>query len=443
MPYLLSCDIHTHTMFSAHAYSTIEENIYWAAERGLQVLGSADHLSSMVTPCPNDLRSFQFFINQDIWPRIWSGVLVLRGAEADIVSLDGSLFGEDIPVSLDIAGDSYSREHSLFDLVTRNLDYLVASVHNPQFAEGATLAQTTQMYINALEHPKVFMLGHTGRAGVPFDIDEVLLAAKAKHKIIEINNHSLEHGTDAEHWNVCRKIAERCAELGVGIGVSTDAHIGMAIGKLDQARKMLDEAGWQTCQISCSNSLDEYIIEDILNQGAQIDMFGVGERLITAKSEAVFGGVYKLTAIEDEQGNIIPKIKISENVGKITNPHFKKLYRFYGNDTGKAIADYLCVHDETVDDSRDLEIFDPQATWKRKKVYNFTAKELLVPIFQGGELVYQLPALSEIQAYCAQQVDTLWDEVKRFDNPHTYYVDLSQKLWDIKDRLLHEGGKIS
>ena len=238
MPYLLSCDIHTHTMFSAHAYSTIEENVYWAAERGLQVLGSADHLSSMVSPCPNDLRSYQFFINQDIWPRIWSGVLVLRGAEADIVSLDGSLFGEDTPVTLDIAGDSYSREHSLFDLVTRNLDYLVASVHNPQLAEGATLAQTTEMYINALEHPKVFMLGHTGRSGVSFDIDEVLLAAKAKHKIIEINNHSLEHGTDAEHWGACRKIAERCAELGVGIG---DAHIGMAIGKLDQARKMLDE----------------------------------------------------------------------------------------------------------------------------------------------------------------------------------------------------------
>ena len=181
MPYLLSCDIHTHTMFSAHAYSTIEENVYWAAERGLQVLGSADHLSSMVTACPNDLRSYQFFINQDIWPRIWSGVLVLRGAEADIVSLDGSLFGEDTPVTLDIAGDSYSRQHSLFDLVTRNLDYLVASVHNPQIAEGATLAQTTEMYVNALEHPKVFMLGHAGRSGVPFDIDEVLLAAKAKH----------------------------------------------------------------------------------------------------------------------------------------------------------------------------------------------------------------------------------------------------------------------
>ncbi len=209
-----------------------------------------------------------------------------------------------------------------------------------------------------------------------------------------------------------------------------------------KARKLLDEAGWQSCKISCSNSLDEYIIEDILNQGAQIDLFGVGERLITAKSEAVFGGVYKLTAIEDENGTIIPKIKISENVGKITNPHFKKVYRFFGNDTGKAIADYLCVHDETVDDSSDLEIFDPQATWKRKRVYTFTAKELLVPIFKNGELVYKLPKLDDIQKYCAEQVDTLWDEVKRFDNPHTYYVDLSQKLWDIKDRLLHEGGRL-
>ena len=205
-----------------------------------------------------------------------------------------------------------------------------------------------------------------------------------------------------------------------------------------QARKMLDEAGWQTCQISCSNSLDEYIIEDILNQGAQIDMFGVGERLITAKSEAVFGGVYKLTAIEDEQGNIIPKIKISENVGKITNPHFKKVYRLFGNDTGKAIADYLTVYDETVDDSQNLEIFDPDATWKRKEVYHFEARELLVPIYQKGKLVYKRPGIEEIKKYCTEQVDTLWDEVKRFDNPHNYYVDLSQKLYDIKTELLNE-----
>ncbi len=208
-----------------------------------------------------------------------------------------------------------------------------------------------------------------------------------------------------------------------------------------KARKMLDDAGWQSCKISVSNSLDEYLIQDLINQGACIDMFGVGERLITAKSEPVFGGVYKLTAVEDEQGNIIPKIKISENVGKITNPHFKKLYRFFGNDTGKAIADYLCVHDEVVDDTKDLEIFDPSATWKRKTVYDFTAKELLVPIFKNGELVYDLPTLDEIQKYCAPQIDTLWDEVKRFDNPHTYYVDLSQKLWDIKYDLLKNNGR--
>ena len=208
-----------------------------------------------------------------------------------------------------------------------------------------------------------------------------------------------------------------------------------------KTRKMLDEAGWESCKISCSNALDEYLIQDLLNQGAQIDLFGVGERLITARSEPVFGCVYKLAAVEDEAGNIIPKIKVSENVGKITNPHFKKVYRFYGNDTGKAIADYICLHDEAVDDSQDLEIFDPQATWKRKNIYNFTAKELLVPIFQNGELVYNMPSLPDIQKYCAEQVDTLWDEVQRFDNPHTYYVDLSQKLWDIKYALLKSNGR--
>ena len=208
-----------------------------------------------------------------------------------------------------------------------------------------------------------------------------------------------------------------------------------------KARKMLDDAGWTECQISVSNSLDEYIIQDILRQGAKIDMFGVGERLITARSEPVFGGVYKLAAVVNGDGEIVPKIKISENVGKITNPHFKKLYRFIGNDTGKAIADYLCVHDETVDDSQDIEIFDPEATWKRKTVYNYTAKELQVPIFKNGELVYKYPELSEIRKYCLEQVDTLWDEIKRFDNPQNYYVDLSQKLWDIKYGLLKKNNR--
>ena len=203
-----------------------------------------------------------------------------------------------------------------------------------------------------------------------------------------------------------------------------------------QARKMLDAAGWTECTITCSNSLDEYLIRDLLDQGACIDCFGVGERLITAKSDPVFGCVYKLVAVEDEKGHITPKIKISENTAKITNPHFKKLWRFYARDTGKAIADYMSLHDEQVDDSADMEIFDPDDTWKRKTVYDFQAKELLVPIFQNGKLVYHQPTLEEVKAYCAQQVDTLWPEVQRFENPHGYYVDLSQKLWDIKNDLL-------
>ena len=204
------------------------------------------------------------------------------------------------------------------------------------------------------------------------------------------------------------------------------------------ARKMLDEAGWTECTITVSNSLDEHLIRDLLLQGAQINAFGVGERLITAKSEPVFGGVYKLVAVEARDGTVEPKIKISENVAKITTPHFKKFYRFFGRDTGKAIADYLCVHDEVVDDTNPLVIFDPDATWKKKEVYHFRAQEMQVPIFLGGQRVYELPTLEEIRAYCARQVDTLWDEVKRFDNPHRYYVDLSKKLWDIKYNLLEK-----
>ena len=205
-----------------------------------------------------------------------------------------------------------------------------------------------------------------------------------------------------------------------------------------KARKMLDEAGLTKCKIVASNSLDEHIIETLLEQGAQIDAFGVGERLITSKSEPVFGGVYKLCAVEGETGAIIPKIKISENTAKITNPHFKKVYRLYEKESGKAIADLLCVHDETIDEIKPLELFDPEATWKRKVITGFTARELLVPVFQNGECVYESPNIEEIRRYCAEQIDLLWDEVKRFENPHTYYVDLSQKLWEIKDRLLKE-----
>jgi nicotinate phosphoribosyltransferase len=203
-----------------------------------------------------------------------------------------------------------------------------------------------------------------------------------------------------------------------------------------KARKMLDEAGLQNCKIVASNSLDEYIIRDLILQGAEVDIFGVGERLITAKSEPVFGGVYKLVAVENDSGEIIPKIKVSENTSKIPVPHFKKLYRLFDNESGKAIADELCVHDEIIDENEPHVIFDPNATWKTKTLVNFTAKELLVPIFKSGELVYNSPPLAQIRAYCAEQVDLLWDEMKRFEYPHKYYVDLSQKLWDIKHELL-------
>ena len=208
-----------------------------------------------------------------------------------------------------------------------------------------------------------------------------------------------------------------------------------------KARQMLDEAGLTECKIVASNSLDEYIIRDLLLQGAKIDSFGVGERLITSKSEPVFGGVYKLAAVEDGEGHIIPKIKISENPAKITNPHFKKVYRLVSRYSGKALADLITLYDETVDDSRPLELFDPDATWKRKTFTDFEAKELLVPIFRNGKLVYQSPTITEMRAYCAAQIDLLWDEVKRFENPHNYYVDLSQKLWDIKQALLKEQGR--
>ena len=204
-----------------------------------------------------------------------------------------------------------------------------------------------------------------------------------------------------------------------------------------KAREMLDEAGWETCTISASNSLDEELIRDLLLQGAKIDAFGVGERLITSRSEPVFGGVYKLAAIEEEDGSITPKIKISENAAKITTPHFKKVYRIFSKDTGKAEADLICLHDEEIDFTQPLELFDPDATWKRKVYTDIEARELMVPIFQGGELVYQVPDLQTSRAYCQRQVDALWDEVKRFENPHNYYVDLSQKLWDIKQSLLN------
>lgn len=207
-----------------------------------------------------------------------------------------------------------------------------------------------------------------------------------------------------------------------------------------KARKMLDDAGLRNCKITASNSLDEYLIRDLMMQGAEVDTFGVGERLITSSSSPVFGGVYKLVAVENEGGEIVPKIKVSENTTKITNPHFKKVYRYFDNESGKALADELCVYDEVVDGSKPHTIFDSNATWKTKTLTDFTAKELLVPIFKKGECVYELPSIQEIAEYCREQIDLLWDEVKRFENPHTYYVDLSKKLYEIKNILLNVYG---
>ncbi len=208
-----------------------------------------------------------------------------------------------------------------------------------------------------------------------------------------------------------------------------------------KARKMLDDAGLHSCKITASNSLDEYLIRDLMMQGAKIDTFGVGERLITSSSSPVFGGVYKLVAVESESGEIVPKIKVSENTAKITNPHFKKLYRYYDNESGKAIADELCVYDEVVDESKPRTIFDPNASWKKKTITDYTAKEMLVTVFKNGECVYECPSIDEIADYCREQIDLLWDEVKRFENPHTYYVDLSERLYEIKNILLNIYGK--
>ena len=201
-----------------------------------------------------------------------------------------------------------------------------------------------------------------------------------------------------------------------------------------KARKMLDDAGLTQCKIVVSNALDELLIKDLLDQGAVIDAFGVGDNLITSHSDPVLNGVFKLVAIESD-GKIYPKIKISENVEKITTPHFKKIYRVY-DETGMAIADQICIYDEVIDTSAPLELFDPKATWKRKTLKKYSVKELMVKVIENGEIVYDMPSLEDIRAHCSKELDTLWEEVKRFANPHQYYVDLSQALWDCKSELV-------
>lgn len=231
---------------------------------------------------------------------------------------------------------------------------------------------------------------------------------------------------------VFKELAEKGYKCG---GIRIDSGDIAYLSK--KARNMLNDAGLDYIKIVASNSLDEYIIRDLIVQGAEIDSFGVGERLVTSKSEPVFGGVYKLSAVE-ENGNIIPKIKLSENAVKITNPSYKEVWRLFDNSTGMAIADVITVAGEVIDDSRPYEIFNPEQVYKRKVLTNFTAKKLQVQIFKKGKCVYNLPSMSEIREYCKQQLSLIWDEVKRFENPHEYYVDLSQKLWNIKNELLNK-----
>ena len=226
-------------------------------------------------------------------------------------------------------------------------------------------------------------------------------------------------------------VPKGCRPKGVRIDSGDIAYLSK------RARKMLDDAGFADCDIVASNSLDEYIIRDILLQGGEVDSFGVGERLITAKSDPVFGGVYKLAAVE-EDGQIVPKIKVSENVEKITNPGYKAPWRLFERKSGKAIADVITLADEEIDDSQPYEIFHPEYTWKRKTVTDFVAKKLQVPIFLNGQCVYDSPSVQEIQQYCEEQIGTLWDEMLRFEHPHKYYIDLSPKLWQMKSTLLEK-----
>lgn len=238
--------------------------------------------------------------------------------------------------------------------------------------------------------------------------------------------------------NAMRIFKEILEPRGLSGGVRIDSGDLAYLSK--EIRKILDENGFKDAKIVASNSLDEFKIISLLNQGAEIDSFGIGERLITSKSDPVFGGVYKLVGIYDDD-QLISKIKVSENVEKITTPGFKNVYRLYDKKTGKAEADYITLRDEEMDDSNPLVIFDPLFTWKMKKMDNYKARLMQEKIFENGKLIYEEPSLDEIAKYCKSELDSMWEEVKRFDTPHNYYVDLSQKLWNLKQNLILEAKK--
>ncbi len=239
MAYEIKCDTHTHTLYSRHAYSTIEENVRAAKAQGLELLASTDHFSAMQWAEPDNIKNYQYLTTCDLWPREWHGVTLLRGCEADIIDLDGSLYGDTIKVTESIVGDPYPEPSTLYEYATKKFDYVIASVHGKQFTIGAGTAALTEMYIRALCRPNVLILGHIGRSGLSVDIDPILSTAKSLHKLIEINEHSFGFGGESLHR--CRSILVRCAELNVPISISTDAHISYDIGKFDKVQQLLQD----------------------------------------------------------------------------------------------------------------------------------------------------------------------------------------------------------
>ena len=266
--YRIECDTHTHTLYSRHAYSTIEENIRSAKENGIKLLASTDHFSDMLFGDYDNVKNYQYFFCSNNWPRHWNDVTLLRGCEADIVDMDGNLFGHDIIIDKSVIGDTYNPAKRLDEMVFERLDFIIASVHAKRHTEGKSIAQNTRMYIKALENPKVFFIGHIGRAGVSFDMDEVLLAARELHKPIEINEHSFSW--EGHHQMVCRDVAVRCAELGVSICVNTDAHMALEIGRTEKAQNMLQKIDFP--QDLIINRTKESFLEGLSACGIKINV---------------------------------------------------------------------------------------------------------------------------------------------------------------------------
>lgn len=249
----ISCDVHTHTLFSRHAYSTVEEDVRAAAEQNFELLGITDHFSSMLFE-EQTLRNFQYFINFRSWPREWHGVKLLHGCEADIVDLDGNLFGHDITVEANITGEK-RHPSSLKKNVFKSCDYVIASVHRKDFTVHASCVENTQMYINALQDPKVLILGHIGRSGVDFELDPVLEAACDLGKLIEINEASLGEPEKFQAASErCEKVARRCAELGCMVSFGSDAHISYGIGRYLHAKQLLERIDFPEELVACRSA---------------------------------------------------------------------------------------------------------------------------------------------------------------------------------------------